>query len=112
METTGGDVPEPPDPDEDDDDDEGGADDGGEGFRSVWSPTGSWTVTIRKGALKGRIYQSHLQDMTQEKWNMGAAILDLKGSFQMSSRAEQKDVLLAYVESVAREEMAAGAATG
>ena len=105
LEMNGGTVPEPPDPDEDDD--EGGADDGGEGFRCVWSPTGSWTVTIRKGAPKGQNYHSKIQDLTQEKWDKGAAIIDLRASFQKSSRPQQKDVLLAYIQSVAREEMAA-----
>ena len=65
LEMNGGNVPEPPDPDEEDDED--GADGGGEGYRCVWSPTGSWTVTISKGALTGCIYQSRLQDMTQDK---------------------------------------------
>ena len=105
LEMNGGNVPEPPDPDEDDDED--GADGCGDGLRCVWSPAGSWTVTVRKGALKGQSYHSKIQDLTQEKWDKGAAIIDLRASFQKSSRPQQKDVLLAYIQSVAREEMAA-----
>ena len=106
LEVNGGNVPEPPDPDEDDDD-EDGAEGCGDGLRCVWSPAGSWTVTVRKGALKGQSYHSKIQDLTQEKWDKGAAIIDLRASFQKSSRPQQKDVLLAYIQSVAREEMAA-----
>ena len=100
QEATGGSVPEPADPDEDDSEEEG------EPMRALWCPDGTWKLTVLRGPLKGEVFKSRVQDVDQAKWDKGCAALSVPWGLEGASRAQVKQVLLAYMQGEVRRKMA------
>ena len=105
TELHGGAVPEPHDPDDDPPND--GTDDGSAvaGLRCEWSPNGSWRAVLTRGPLKGKDYVTFVRDMTEAKWMRGATLLGIQTSYREASRAEKKEVLMAWLEDTVREKI-------
>ena len=70
---------------------------------SRWSPDGAWHVRGTGGGLEGRKWGSRVQDLTEEKWAVGAPLAHVETPLQRASNLEKKDVLLAYLEHVVAE---------
>ena len=51
-----------------------------------------------RGGLEGRKWFSRVEDLTEEKWAVGASLLHVEKPLQRASQQEKKDVLLAYLE--------------
>ena len=51
-----------------------------------------------RGAMKGRKWCSRVEDLTEEKWAVGASLLHVEKPLQRASQEEKKAVLLAYLE--------------
>ena len=93
-------IPEPEEPEEPEDVD----------LRAHWSPCGSWTVKVMRGALKGAEFQSLMTEIDEQKWAKGTSLLGTKGDLQSASWPKRKSVLLAYLEDFARQRISAAEA--
>ena len=71
--------------------------------RSSWSPAGYWTVTVQRGALKGKEFISHVKDMNQEKWEKGSRLAGCAGDLKSATWQAQKKALLAWLEDAVRQ---------
>ena len=98
-ETQGKSVPEP----NDDDDD---ALDENRPWTTRWCPSGVWTVDVKKGPLAGRQWASRMQDLNEDKWATGSALAGVTTPLKKSTRAQQKQVLLAFLEDVIQKTIA------
>ena len=63
-----------------------------------WSPSGEWHVQVTGGSLAGKNWCSRVEDLTEEKWAVGAALVHVDKPLQRATPREKKDVLLAYLE--------------
>ena len=52
----------------------------------------------RGGGLAGQKWCSRVKDLTEEKWVVGASLVNMQTPLQRASPEEKKDVLLAYLE--------------
>ena len=95
-ETQGKGVPEPTDDNEESLDD-------ARPWVTRWRPSGTRTVEMIGGPLAGRTWASRISDLTEEKWATGSSKLSLATPFCSSTRAQKKEVLLAYLEHVVAE---------
>ena len=95
QEMQGASVPEPADAEKD----EAGWDES-RPWVARWCPSGAWTVKVMSGALSGKEWRSRIQDLSEDKWAKGAPLAGVEAPLQGSPRSQQKDVLLAYLESV------------
>ena len=98
-EVQGKSVPEP----KDDDDD---ALDEKRPWTTRWCPSGMWTVVVKGGPLAGKQWASKIQDLNDDKWSTGVALTEVTTPFKKSTRAEQKQVLLAFLEDMVQKAIA------
>ena len=92
-ETQGARVPEPQGDEENFSDDD-------RPWVARWCPSGSWIVEMRGGPLAGQIWSSRLTDFTEQKWTVGAALLQRSAPWESATREEKKEVLFAYLENL------------
>ena len=90
-ETQGGAIPEPQDAD-------AGPLDDSRPWVTRWCPSGAWHVQVTRGSLQGKKWCSRVEDLTDEKWAVGAALVHVDKPLQRATPREKKDVLLAYLE--------------